>query len=403
MSGQAVVTGIGVTAPNGIGAHDYWDAVRGGRSGIGPITRFDASGYPVALAGEIPECAAERDLPERLLPQSDRVTRLALVAAEQALLDAAVKPGDVPEYQMGVVTASTSGGLEFGQRELQKLWGSGWRDVSAYMSFAWYYAVHTGQISIQNGMRGPGGVLASEQSGGLDTLAFARRKIRSGTTMMVAGGVDGTLCPYGIAIQTASGELSPSADPGDAYRPFDAGAGGCVPGEGGAILLVEDRDDARRRGAPQVYGAVAGHGAAFDPEPGCADGLYRAARTALDDAGAPAADVDVVFADAAGRRDLDDGEAAALARLFGPRAVPVTAPKSMTGRLLSGGAALDLATALLSLRDGVIPPTVGTRPGRADDRLDLVVDEPRPAELGTALVLARGRGGFASAAVLTAP
>jgi act minimal PKS chain-length factor (CLF/KS beta) len=241
MSGQAVVTGLGVTAPNGTGVPEYWDAVRDGRSGLGAITRFDASGYPVAVAGEIPECAAERELPERLLPQSDRVTRLALVAADEALRDAAIKPGDVPEYRMGVVTASTSGGLEFGQRELQKLWGSGWRDVSAYMSFAWYYAVHTGQISIHNGMRGPGGVLASEQSGGLDTLAFARRKIRAGTTTMVAGGVDGTLCPYGVAIQTAGRELSPCADPGAAYLPFDAEAGGCVPGEGGAVLIVEDR------------------------------------------------------------------------------------------------------------------------------------------------------------------
>lgn len=403
MSGQAVVTGLGVTAPNGIGVHEYWDAVRDGRSGLGTITRFDASGYPVAVAGEIPECPAERELPERLMPQTDRVTRLALVAADEALQDAAIKPGDLPEYQMGVVTASTSGGLEFGQRELQKLWGSGWRDVSAYMSFAWYYAVHTGQISIHNGMRGPGGVLASEQSGGLDTLALARRKTRAGTAMMVAGGVDGTLCPYGVAIQTASRELSPSSDPASAYRPFDAGATGCVPGEGGAILIVEDRAEAEGRGAPQIYGVVAGHGAAFDPEPGCVDGLYRAARVALDDAGLPAAAVDAVFADAAGRRDLDDGEVTALTRLFGPRAVPVTAPKSMTGRLLSGGAALDLATALLSLRDGLIPPTAGTRPGRVDDRMDLVVDAPRPADLTTVLVLARGRGGFASAAVLTAP
>ncbi|RFS81291.1 ketosynthase chain-length factor [Actinomadura spongiicola] len=403
MSGQAVVTGLGVTAPNGIGVHEYWDAVRDGRSGLGAITRFDASGYPVAVAGEIPECPAERELPERLLPQSDRVTRLALVAAGEALGDAAIKPGDVPEYQMGVVTASTSGGLEFGQRELQKLWGSGWRDVSAYMSFAWYYAVHTGQISIHNGMRGPGGVLASEQSGGLDTLAFARRKIRAGTTTMVAGGVDGTLCPYGVAIQTASRELSPCADPASAYLPFDAAAEGCVPGEGGAVLIVEDRAGAEERGAPQIYGVVAGHGAAFDPEPGCADGLRRAALAALDDAGLPPAAVDVVFADAAGRRDLDDAEVAALTRLFAPRAVPVTAPKSMTGRLLSGGAALDLATALLALRHGVIPPTTGTSPGRADDRIDLVVAEPRPAEIGTALVLARGRGGFASAAVLTTP
>ncbi|TDD88013.1 beta-ketoacyl synthase N-terminal-like domain-containing protein [Actinomadura rubrisoli] len=403
MTGDVVVTGLGVTAPNGIGADEYWGASLRGEPGIGPITRFDTDGYAVGVAGEIPVCAAEQELPERLMPQSDRTTRLALVAADEALQDAAVKPGDLPEYAMGVVTASTSGGLEFGQRELQKLWGQGWEHVSAYMSFAWYYAVHTGQISIKNGMRGPGGVLASEQAGGVDTLAFARRKIRAGTAVMVAGGVDGTLCPYGLAIQAASGELSARTEPEAAYLPFDRDASGCVPGEGGAILIAESRADAEARGAPRVYGAIAGCGSAFDPEPGCADGLLRAARAALADAGVPADAVDAVFADAAGVPHLDRAEAAMLARLFGPRGVPVTAPKSMTGRLLSGGAALDIATALLSLRDGAIPPTANVDGDRVDERLDLVTGGPRHGRVGTVLVLARGRGGFASAAVLTQP
>lgn len=402
MTVETVVTGLGVAAPSGVGVKDYWAATLRGESGLGPITRFDATGYPVAVVGEVPECPAERELPERLLPQSDRVTRLALIAADEALRDAGLKPEDLQDYSLGVVTASTSGGLEFGQRELQKLWGQGWRQVSAYMSFAWYYAVHTGQISIRNGARGPGGVLASEQAGGLDTLAFARRKIRAGTSVMVTGGVDGTLCPYGMAIQCASGEVSSRTSVDSAYLPFDTDASGYAPGEGGAILIAESRDDAERRGA-QVYGVISGHGAAFDPQPGCADGLYRAACSALADAALSAESIDVVFADAAGRRELDDAEAATLARLVGPRAVPVTAPKSMTGRLLSGGGALDVATALLALRDDVIPPTVAVREDRTDARLDLVVGTPRAERVGTAMVLARGRGGFASAAVLTSP
>jgi minimal PKS chain-length factor (CLF/KS beta) len=402
MTVETVVTGLGVAAPNGVGVEAYWAATLRGKTGLGPITRFDATGYPVAVVGEVPECAAERELPDRLLPQSDRVTRLALVAADEALQDAGLKPEALQEYSFGVVTASTSGGLEFGQRELQKLWSQGWNQVSAYMSFAWYYAVHTGQISIKNGARGPGGVLSSEQAGGLDALAFARRKVRAGTSVMVTGGVDGMICPYGIAIQSASGEVSPCADIHAAYLPFDKHASGHVPGEGGAILIAENRDDAERRGA-RIYGVISGHGAAFDPEPGCADGLYRAARAALADAGLSAQAVDVVFADAAGLGELDDAEVTTLTRLFGPCAVPVTAPKSMTGRLLSGGAALDVATALLVLGNGVIPPTIGVRADLVDERLDLVVGTPRVKRVETAIVLARGHGGFASAAVLTAP
>jgi len=341
-------------------------------------------------------------VPDRLMPQTDRMTRMALAAADAALADAGAGPGTLPEYDMGVATASTSGGLEFGQRELQKLWGKGWQHVSAYMSFAWYYAVNTGQISIKHGMRGPGGVVISEQAGGLDALAFARRQIRKGTPLMVTGGVDGSLCPYGLAIQIASGRLSTQDHPDLAYLPFDHRANGYLPGEGGAILVAEERESAQRRGAPAA-GELAGYGAAFDPSPGSRGALVRAARAALADAGLAADGIDAVVADAAGQQDDDQAEADALSELFGPAGVPVCVPKTMTGRLLSGGAALDTATALLALRDQVLPPAINIHAELTDPRLDLVIGEPRETPVRAVLVLARGHGGFASAAVLTRP
>jgi len=401
MSNDTVITGIGVMAPTGQGTEDYWKATLAGESGIAPISRFDPSPYPVRLAGEIRGFEAEEHVSGRLLPQTDRMTRLALAAADFALADAEIDTSTIPDYDRGVATASTSGGLEFGQHELEKLWGKGWEHVSAYMSFAWYYAVNTGQISIRHGMRGPGGVLVTEQTGGLDALGYARRQIHKGTALMVTGGVDGSLCPYGLAIQIASQRLSAEQDPERAYRPFDAEASGYVPGEGGAILTVEKRTDAETRGAPHVYGTIAGYGSAFDPDPNGSGGLLRAARTALADAGLTPAAVDVVFADAAGLTELDRAEADAITEIFGPRGVPVAAPKTMTGRLLSGGAALDVAAALLCLRDQCVPPAANVVPDRIDERVDLVAGEPREVAADAALVLARGYGGFASALVLT--
>ncbi|MCW2569901.1 MAG: beta-ketoacyl synthase [Mycobacterium sp.] len=397
---DAVVTGIGVTAPNGVGAAAYWDATLRGVSGIRQISRFDAGAYPVRLAGEVPSLGDEARIPGKLLPQTDRVTRMALVAADLAFTDAGVDPRSLPEYSAGVATSCTSGGLEFGQGELAKLWGRGWEHVSAYMSFAWYYAVNAGQISIMNELRGPGGVLISEQTGGLDSLGFARRQVRKGTAMMVTGGIEATLCPYGVAILASARELSSSPDPERAYLPFDADAAGYVPGEGGAIFVVEDRERAEARGA-WTYGSIAGYGAAFDPDTSSGCGLLRAARVALDDARVIVDDVDVVFADAAGTPALDEAECATLTALFGPRGVPVSVPKTMTGRLSSGGSALDVAAALLSMRDGVIPPAVHVRRDTVDARIDLIAGAPRRAALDVALVLSRGRGGFASAVVLS--
>ncbi|MGI5229615.1 ketosynthase chain-length factor [Actinoallomurus sp. CA-142502] len=398
----ALVTGLGVAAPNGLGTEEYWSATLAGRTGIGRITRFDPERYPVRLAGEVPGFAAVEAIPGRLIPQTDHWTHLALAATDMALDDAGVDPAELPEYEMTVVTASSSGGTEFGQREIERLWdkGPGW--VGAYQSIAWFYAATTGQVSIRHGMRGPCGVICAEQAGGLDAAAHAVRMLRSGARLAVTGGTDASLCPYGLVAQLATGALSTSDDPGRAYLPFDREASGYVPGEGGAILVIEPDDVARARGV-HGYGCLAGHGATFDPPPGSGrePGLRRAAEIALDRAGLAPRDVDVVFADALGVPARDREEARAIEALFGPRAVPVTAPKTMTGRLYAGGAALDMAAALLAMRDGVVPPTVGVTELADGCGLDLV-REPREMPVRAALVLARGHGGFNSAVALTA-
>jgi len=399
---QPVVTGIGVVAPTGTRVDEHWQAVLAGKSGIGRITRFDPTGYPVSLAGEVPGFAPQGRIPGRLIPQTDRWTHFALAAAENALQDARVDPAQQPEYSMGVVTASSSGGTEFGQHEMQRLYTRGPSWVGAYQSIAWFYAASTGQISIRHGMRGPCGVICTEQSGGLDAIGQARRLLRSGTRLVVTGGTDASLCPYGLVAQLSNGALSAVDDPARAYLPFDASATGYLPGEGGAMMIVETPDAAAARDA-EAYGRIAGYAAGFDPSPadGRSEPLVGVINRALADARLTPDQVDVVFADALGVWAEDRAEAAALRGVFGPRGVAVTAPKTLTGRLYAGGGALDAATALLALRHAVVPPCTGPTRLVTGDDLDLVLNQPREMPVRAALVLARGHQGFVSAVVLT--
>jgi act minimal PKS chain-length factor (CLF/KS beta) len=398
-----LVTGIGVAAPTGMTIPAHWSAVLAARSAIGPITRFDPSAYPVRLAGEVPGFDVREHVPGRLIPQTDRWTHLGLATAQDALDDAKVAPSALPEYEMAVVTASSSGGTEFGQREIERLWRNGPQHVGAYQSIAWFYAATTGQISIRHGMRGPSGVIATEQAGGLDIVGQARRLLRAGSCLVVASGTDASLCPYGLVAQLSHGRLSTCADEARAYLPFGADACGYVPGEGGATLILETPESAAARGCHSSYGMVLGYAATFDPPPWSdrPPALQRAIEGALADAEMRPCDIDVVFADAAGVAELDRAEAAAITAVFGPYGVPVAAPKTMTGRLYAGGATLDVVTALLSSRDDVIPPTATSYPLVSGDRIDLVTGQPRQAPLRNVLILARGYGGYNSALVVT--
>lgn len=399
---RAVITGIGVVAPTGLDVDEHWSNTLAGQRRIARISSFDPSSYSATLAGEITGFDAAKYLPGRLLPQTDRMTQLSLVATDHALADAGVSDSDLAGFEVGVATASSSGGFEFGHRELDKLWRKGPQYVSAYQSFAWFYAVNTGQISIRNGARGPGSALVTEQAGGLDALGLARRRVSAGQSRMLCGAVDGSPSPWGWVAQLANGRVSTSSDPTRAYLPFDVGACGYVPGDGGAIFVMESSDTAVSRGVTTWYGEVAGYASTFDPAPelGRPSNLDRAMEGALADAGIEPTEVDVVFADGAGTPGLDQIEADALRKIFGPHGVPVTAPKTMTGRLSSGGSALDVATALLAIRDGRIPPTAGVTDPVLGYELDLVM-ATREQTVSVALVVARGHAGFNAAMVLT--
>ncbi|WP_316043265.1 beta-ketoacyl synthase N-terminal-like domain-containing protein [Actinomadura sp. CNU-125] len=285
MSAASVVTGIGVVAPNGLGTETYWSAVLEGRSGIGPITRYD-SDFPVRFAGEVSDFAAADHVPSRLISQTDHWTHMGLAAAGMALSDARVEPSELPEYSMAVVTASSSGGTAFGQREIERLWSKGPRWVGAYQSIAWFYAATTGQISIRHGMRGPCGVIVAEEAGALDAIAQARRLAGTEAAVVVTGGTDASLCPYGLVAQFSNRRLSRRADAARAYVPFAADACGYLPGEGGAMLIVEAAEHAaarsRRSGTARCR---ARRDVRPDPESGRPPGLRRAIEQALDAAG----------------------------------------------------------------------------------------------------------------------
>ncbi|MFE0173499.1 beta-ketoacyl synthase N-terminal-like domain-containing protein [Streptomyces sp. NPDC059002] len=405
MTRRTVITGVGAIAPTGIGIDLVWKAAREGLCVIGPLTRYDPRGTPLALAGEIKGFEPLHHLEGRIVAQTDRFTHLALAASDMALRDAGLSPGELPPYAFGVVTASCAGGVEFGQQEIQRLWSKGPRHVGPYQSIAWFYAASTGQISLRHGLKGPSGVLVTDEAGGLDAVAYARREIGRGAAAMLAGGAEAPLSPFSMACQFGHGLLSAERRPGRGYLPFTAQAPGFVPAEGGAMLVVEEAGAAAARGAePQAE--VLGHGTTFTGArrfDRSADGLAAAARIALAEAGLGPREVDVVFADALGVPEADAAEVAALRSVFGSRlpAVPVTAPKSGTGRAYSGAAALDVAVAVHCLRHGVIPPT--PRVGATDPALhdlNLVTGRARTVPVRTALLLARGLAGNNSALVL---
>ncbi|WP_406176247.1 ketosynthase chain-length factor [Streptomyces sp. NBC_00996] len=400
---RAAITGIGVIAPNGLRVDAYWKSVKEGLGVLDRITREGCEHLPLRVAGEVRAFDAAALIEERFLVQTDRFSHFAMAAAALSLDDAGLANGDPAEpYDIGVVTAAGSGGGEFGQRELQKLWGQGSRFVGPYQSIAWFYAASTGQISIRGGFKGPCGVVASDEAGGLDSIAHAARVVRRGTAAVVVGAAEAPLAPYSMVCQLGYPELSTVEDPERAYRPFTAGACGFAPAEGGAMLVVEDETRARDRGAA-VRATVAGHAATFTGASRwerSREGLAHAIRGALDEADCAPEEIDVVFADALGVPEADRAEALAIADALGAHGtrVPVTAPKTGMGRSYCAAPVLDTAAAVLAMEHGQVPPTPNVFDICHD--LDLVMSRARPAELHTALVLSRGLMGSNAALVV---
>jgi minimal PKS chain-length factor (CLF/KS beta) len=401
---RPVITGIGVVAPNGTSTETFWKSTEEGISVLDRVTREGCENLPLRVAGEVRGFDPDALVEERYVVQTDRFTHFAMVAAEFALADARLTRSAYEElpFSVGVVTAAGSGGGEFGQRELQRLWGPGPRSVGPYQSIAWFYAASTGQISIRGGFKGPCGVVASDEAGGLDAIAHAARSVLRGTDAVVAGSAEAPLAPYSVVCQLGYDGLSTCEDPTRAYRPFTSGACGFAPAEGGAMLVVENELTALRRGA-RVRAEVSGHATTFTGASRweeSREGLARAISGALREAGCAPEEIDVVFADALGIPAADRAEALALADALGThsRRVPVTAPKSGTGRAYCGAPLLDTAAAVLAMEHGLVPPTPNVFDVCHD--LDVVTGRARPTELRTALVLSRGLMGSNSALVL---
>ena len=323
----SVITGIGVVAPNG---HRHRRVLAGHRSRE-ERHRTDQALRPLAATRPSSPARSTASTPrttssKRLIVQTDRWTWMALAAAQMALEDAAFDPAEHDALLDERVTAELSGGNEFGQSEIQALWGKGPGFVGAYQSIAWFYAATTGQISIKHGMKGPCGVIVSEGAGGLEALQHARRTIRRGDRHRRRGRARGPDRPVRPDLPDGATATSARGRPADAYRPFDAtrqrlraGRGRRDPASSRAPSAPQERG--RRRStarspatAPPTTPTTSG-----SPAP---DGRQyaRAMRLALDDAGVGPEDVDVVFADAAGTPERDAIEATAIKEVFGRRA-----------------------------------------------------------------------------------
>lgn len=409
MSKRAVITGIGVVTPAGIGIKDFWNGIVSGKSCISPITRFDTTKFLSKVGGTIPDFDPVEYLDPRILAQTDRWTQFDLISTKEALANANLDLQQEDLTKVGVVFAAGTGGNEFGQRQLHLCWEKGPRYVSAFESIAWFYAASIGQVSIRNGIRGYGRNICAEAAGGLIALAHAAKIIAQGVCdVVIVGGSEAPLAPYIFACHQASGFIS--AETGEyPYRPFDATRSGPVVGEGGAVFCLESKEHAQRRNA-HIYAEIAGGGQSFDGtctrEP-TSDGMaYAQAMTlALASAQVPSSDVDWVVCDGLGTQDGDASEVKALRSVFGASldALPASAPKSMIGRLFNGGSTVDVAMALLGLEADIILPTVGYSQPDSQCLIDVVPNTPRACHLQHVLVGARGFGGFNAALVLTKP
>lgn len=396
---RVVVTGMGVVAPNSIGKEAFWRACLDGVSGIKPLRRFPTEDLPIRFAGEVAEFQAEAYLERKFVQRTDRVTHFSSVAVAEALRDARLDLSREDPRRAGAVIANTLGGLAFVLEQIEALYTRGPRAMSAHTAIAWLQVANVGQVSLRHGLRGYSKTPVSDTVGGLEAMVLAAGAIRRGVAdIMLSGGSEALLHPFFLLIFGHSGLSAPGDDP-HAYRPFDRRAGGLILAEGAGICVLEEYEHARRRHAP-IYGEILGVGQTSDactPLPPSSDGTHyaRAMRLALEDARLQPADIDYFHLDGRAIPEADCAEAAALHEVFGERAatLPVSVPRTLIGHSYAAAGALDTISALLTLRDRQIAPTLNCEQLAPHYRLNLARDRARPLRGSIALIGGRGLSG----------
>ena len=405
---RVVITGLGTLNPLGNDVAATWAAVRAGRSGIGPITLFDATDYQTRIAGEVKGFDPVARFGRKDARRMARQTQLALGAADEALADAGLKDAPIDRQRTGVIVGSGMGALDPVHEAANTLRDRGPARVSPFFVPMMLADTPSAQISITYGLTGPNLAVYTACATGNNALGEAAATIRRGAAdLMLAGGTEACILPLALAGFNAMGAISTRNDePERASRPFDAGRDGFVVSEGAAVLVLEEREHAIARGAI-IYGELLGYGTSADAyhitmpsEAG--EGAAESMRAALRDAGLETTDIDYINAHGTSTPLNDQAETAAIKRLFGEKAyaIPVSSTKSMTGHLLGAGGALEAIICLLAMREGLVPPTINyDQPDPACD-LDYAPNSPRAAELNVVMSNAFGLGGHNATLIL---
>ena len=408
MSRRIVITGLGMVSPLGIGNEANWSALLAGKSGIGPITRFDVAEYPCKIAGELKGFRAEDWVPKKDVKKMDLFILYALAAAEIAMKDATFSIPRSEADRVGVHIGSGIGGLPSIERQHQVLLGDGPKRISPFFIVGLIVNMASGQVSIRYGAKGPNQAACTACATGTHAIGDAYETIRrDDADVMIAGGTEGVITPLCVGGFSAMRALSTRNDePSKASRPFDKDRDGFVIGEGAGIIIIEELGHALRRDA-KIYAEIAGYGVSGDAfhvsapsEDG--DGPIRVIRNAIRSAGIAPSAIDYINAHGTSTPQGDSVEARAIGEVFGDRAstVPVSSTKSMTGHLLGGAGGLETAITALAIRDDKAPPTINHDTPDPECDLDVVPNEARAFTINHALNNSFGFGGTNAALVL---
>jgi len=407
-SRRAVITGIGLVSPLGIGVEENWAALMQGKSGVGPITRFDATGFATRIAAEVKNFHPEEFISKKELRKMDPFLQIGLGAARLAFEDANLKLNSDTADRAGVFLGCGLGGLTTIEVYHKLLLDSGPKKVSPFFIPMLLGNMAPGLISIYHGAKGPNLSVQTACAAGTHAVGQAFHMIRTGMAdIMITGGVESTITPLGIAGFNAMRALSTRNDePEKASRPFERDRDGFVMGEGGAVLILEEMEMALERGA-KIYAEVIGFGASGDAyhmaaPPPEGEGAVRCMRMALDDAGIRPEDVQYINAHGTSTDLNDRYETQAVKTVFADHArkLAVSSTKSMTGHLLGAAGGIEAAYTALAIAREIIPPTVNYENPDPDCDLDYVPNLARPAKVVTALSNSFGFGGTNGTVVL---
>lgn len=401
MPRRVVVTGLGLISPLGIGTQATWDALVEGRSGIGPITKFDTEGFSVRIAGEVKNFDPGQWFEHKEIKKFDAFVHYAVAASEMALEQSGLEIGDHNAHRVGVVIGSGIGGFPMIELNHKKLLDRGPRKVSPFFIPGSITNMCSGLVSIRTGAKGPNMATCTACSTSAHAISDAALYIRHGyADAIIAGGSEAVITPMPVAGFSSMRALSTRNDePEKASRPWDKDRDGFVIGEGSGIVVLEEFEQARKRGAP-ILAEVLGFGMSADAfhisapsEDG--DGAIRCMRAALDDAKLDPSQVDYVNAHGTSTPAGDIVETVAIKGAFGSHAekIMVSSTKSMSGHLLGAAGGLEFGISVMAVKEGIVPPTINLDEPDAENDLDYVPHTAREVPVKVALTNSFGFGG----------